>query len=161
MAIANFIQTVAGRNKTDYVSNIPMVTSTVINAYGARFYTLASGLAALTVAADTQVDGWILTCYKPDHSGATTSSNATPFTTVAGQALEAQQEITTPDSAQWCPVYTGETVTAAMLGLKCDLAVLSNIQYVRPSVTTHKHVIILDVDLENNQVLVYANPAAA
>lgn len=163
-AIVNFINTVSGRNKTDYVNNVPMKASEVINAYGYRYYTMASGVAALTIISDTQVDGFILTCYQPDHSGATTSSNATPFTcsaTTGKTVLEAIQEIYDPNAAVWGPCYTGETLTSSSIGAKCDLAVLSNIQYVRPSVTTHKHVIILDVDLENNLALIYANAAAS
>jgi len=136
----------------------------VINAYSGRYVTLnGSGNYVITTASSTKIDGWIDTAWKPNHNQTATSAS-TPFTcsaTEGGEVLEGTVSVHTENSAIWMPIYTGETLVASNKGAAVDLAVTGGIQYVRPSVTTHKQVIILEVDLVKNQAAVYANSASS
>ncbi len=141
---------------------VPLAANTYIRNDSGRFLTEASGNYALTVASDTQIDAWGEDCFQILMDG---NQGATPYPTRATYADAAYMTTVSLDKgirfAQWLPVYTGETLIAGNVNLLCDLAVSGSttaaVQYVRPSVTTNKHVKIVAVDLINNYALVYAN----
>lgn len=162
-AIPNFIQTVRGRKNTEYLDGIiPLAASQVLSAYGSRFLTLdGSGNAVLSGAASTQIDRWTDTCYMPDHSGASTQTNVTPFqgSSSAGVSnCEGTENVHTEDDAVWIP--SADTLTVAMTGTICDLIItgagVTTLQLLKPTVNVRSVVKILNVNVKDQLALVYA-----
>lgn len=56
------------------------------------------------------------------------------------------------------PVESGETVTTALRGQKCDIVISGGVQYANTSESAEGTLCIVDVDTANNCVLVKMNP---
>lgn len=163
MAFPPFNQTVEADSMTRYSTKFQLGSSQYFNANSGRYVTLATGTGYynLSVAGDTQVDGWVddfnaiggtgnPTCSPPFLSGSTAGAVFATGT----------KDIFDVTKGYWMGVKAGSTVAATNLDQEYDLLVEGSTtttkQVVDITATSQKVVKIIDIDLVNNIVKVIA-----
>lgn len=163
MAFPPFNQTVEADSMTRYSTKLQLGSSQYFNANSGRYVTLATGTGYynLSVAGDTQVDGWVddfnaiggtgnPSCVGPFLSGATAGA---VFATGTRDIFEMNK-------GYWMGVKAGTTAAITNLDQEYDLLVEGSTtttkQVVDLSAQAQKVVKVIDIDVVNNIVKVIA-----
>lgn len=163
MSLAPFGQTVAAGVTTRPIDQFPLYATQYLRSDGGRFVTLDTGTGTykLSLAASTQLDGWVDICI--DINGSGNPSAATPFissSTNGGDVVAGTKEIYGTKYGFWMPVKTGQTVATSMLDQQYDLAIEGSTtttkQVVDTGATSTKVVKVLAIDTRYNSVCVCA-----
>jgi len=165
MGIGPFTQTGPARKVARFADNLPLYATQYLRSDGGRFMTLDTGTGTwkLTIANDTKIGAWADACYSADRT--TNPMNATPFVSSSTSGVSnvsgTYDVHSGPDCAFWIPAATGTTASRAYIGQKCDIVIEGSTTTTKQLAnlgTDSVHALnIVDVDIPNNLVLVYAN----
>jgi hypothetical protein len=131
------------------IEKMPLGASVIFTAKGGKFMTLSSGNLILSVAGDTQIDGWA------DISGGFTAYGTAAYDTVTLiRDLSAVFEIGVSASD------TALTAAGlkALIGDTCDLVIESDVQMADTDATSTDVIQIVGGSVERNTVFVVINP---
>lgn len=161
--VGPFTQTLQGGTTTRYNDQFPLYATQYLRSDGGRFLTLdtGSGYYKLSVAADTQIDGWTDVCLPI--GGTTNPSDITPFISSAtngASVVPGTKAVFNTDTVFLMPLKSGSTIAATNLDQEYDLAIEGSTtttkQVLDITAQAQKVVKVLAVDIINNLAWVKA-----